>query len=514
MKRVLGLAVLGLVLALPVLVRAESSVEGNWKLTALGQTGSTETTNFVLGLESRDGQNTAKVVAHDPQFAKVEVASFTMTGDKVRLQLKLTLQKAGKSTNGAMVFDGHITKDGKKFYGIVGQGVPAYMAPTDLKELDSTDIARKLPGDELQTWAEEASRLAREQNASWAVQINSKFADAFLAQKNTGLAVQYAFAAEKALDRNAAAEAQTPVLEKLAKALKAAGRDADLTAVTERLAVLEKKLDDAYLKEVPPFPGQRFAGRKAESDRVVVMELFTGAECPPCVAADVAFDVLQKTYRTSEVVLLQYHLHIPGPDPMTNSDTEARAAYYGARSTPSTFFNGANKAGGGGAMAAAEKKYNAYRTVIEPLLELPAAACKIGASAKRVGDKIQIKVDVTGMENPGKDMKLRMALVEETVKFVGGNKLRFHHQVVRAMPGTPAGVAVTEATQSWNGSIDLTDLRRQFVTYLDDFAANKRAFPREARPMTMDHMRLVAFIQDDASNNKEILQAVQVDVAK
>ena len=71
------------------------------------------------------------------------------------------------------------------------------------------------------------------------------------------------------------------------------------------------------------------AGRKdKEANQVVMMELFTGAQCPPCVAADVAFDALQKSYKPTELVLVQYHMHIPGSDPMTNPDTIARWDYY------------------------------------------------------------------------------------------------------------------------------------------------------------------------------------------
>ena len=51
-----------------------------------------------------------------------------------------------------------------------------------------------------------------------------------------------------------------------------------------------------------------------------------------------------------------------------------------------------------------------------------------------------------------------------------------------------------------------------FVDYLDDYAATKRPFPRIARPMAMDNLRVVAFVQDDAT--KEIFQAVQVDVTQ
>ena len=58
-----------------------------------------------------------------------------------------------------------------------------------------------------------------------------------------------------------------------------------------------------------------------DANKVAVLELFTGAQCPPCVAADVAFDALEKSYKHTDLILLQYHMHIPGPDPLTNPDT-------------------------------------------------------------------------------------------------------------------------------------------------------------------------------------------------
>ena len=114
------------------------------------------------------------------------------------------------------------------------------------------------------------------------------------------------------------------------------------------------------------------------------MELFTGAQCPPCVAADVAFDALLTTYKPAEFIGLQYHLHIPGPDPLTNRDSVARENYYGSevQGTPSTFFNGHSEAGGGGSMANSEAKYAAYRTIIDKALETKTVA-KIALSATR-----------------------------------------------------------------------------------------------------------------------------------
>src|SRR5262249_23047825 len=136
-----------------------------------------------------------------------------------------------------------------------------------------------------------------------------------------------------------------------------------------RIASLDQALDREYLATMPPFTSEKFAGRKSKSRRTVVMELFTCAQCAPCAAADLGSDGLKQTYGAAEVVLLQYHLHVPRPDPLVNPDAVARAAYYQMHSTPSTVFNGEKAAGGGGPRDQSETKYRAYRQVIEPLLE-------------------------------------------------------------------------------------------------------------------------------------------------
>ena len=202
-----------------------------------------------------------------------------------------------------------------------------------------------------------------------------------------------------------------------------AGKITDMQGVAERLAALEKDIDRDYLAKVPSFQGVAFPGRKGQSQRVVLMELFTGAQCPPCVGSDVAFDVLQKTYKPSELVLIQYHMHIPGPDPMTNPDTEARWKYYCAASknvtgVPTAVFAGKPQTSSGGSMPMAEKLYDAYRTVIDPLLEDPASR-QIEVSANRQGDIVHIQTDVGDVVNAGKDTRLRLLLVEEAIRYAG-----------------------------------------------------------------------------------------------
>lgn len=280
-----------------------------------------------------------------------------------------------------------------------------------------------------------------------------------------------------------------------------------IKTVAATIEKIESKIDAEYMKKVPPFKPTAFAGRKDKAaNQVVVMELFTGAQCPPCVAADVAFDALEKTYKPTELVLLQYHLHIPGPDPLTNSDTEARARFYGVNSTPSTFFNGKLQAPGGGGMANSEGKFKQYVAIIDRLLE-KTTDVKITGNSVRSGDKMKIAVEVAGAE--GDDLKLHLLVVEETIKYVGGNQLRFHHHVVRSMPGGVAGVAIDNKAFKHTTVVDLNDVKKGLTQYLDD-KASSMPFPKPDRPLDLKGLHVMVLVQNDKS--KEILQALQLHV--
>lgn len=335
------------------------------------------------------------------------------------------------------------------------------------------------------------------------------------------VALEYAEKAGRGITDATTIGQQARVLKVLHAAQLKAGKT-DVAKQTEaRLAKIEAQLDKAYLEKVPPFKPAKFAGRQAKSERVAVMELFTGAQCPPCVAADVAFDALLKAYQPTDLVLIQYHMHIPGPDPLTNPDSEARFKYYGTlRGTPSTLFNGKvlmrdfkgkEVPSGGGGMAQAEAKFQEYQKAINPSLEQEAKA-RLSGSVRAEGGKLAIKVVVGDVKEPNDNLKLRVVLVEDTVKYVGGNGLRFHHHVVRAMPGGPDGTAVKARSGEVELKVDLAEVRKELTAYLDKFAADNGPFPNPDRPMALENLRVIAFVQDDSS--KEILQAVQLSVPR
>jgi hypothetical protein len=367
----------------------------------------------------------------------------------------------------------------------------------------TTDEAKKLVADAEKTAATYGPRFARA--------TSTQLLDILSYQKGmNAVALPMGERLTKALTSDDSPEHQSQILSAYKAALELSpGPNKDtLKTVSTNLNKVETKLDQDYKEKVPPFKPTPYAGRTDKTaNRVVVMELFTGAQCPPCVAADVAFDALEKSYKPTEVVLIQYHLHIPGPDPLTNSDTVARAKYYDVNSTPTTLFNGKPRASGGGAMGNAERKFKEYAAIIDPLLE-KTADVKVGGKAHRTGDKLHLAVDVNGTD--GEEMMLRILVVEETIKYTGGNGLRFHHQVVRAMPGGVEGVAIKDKAFKHTASVDLVDVRKEITGYLDEYAANTSPFPKPQRPLDLKSLRVIALVQNDKT--KEIVQAVEIEV--
>jgi hypothetical protein len=314
----------------------------------------------------------------------------------------------------------------------------------------------------------------------------------------------------KALGEKGSPAARESAFKALATALRRNGKPAEAKEYDAKAAQLRDRLDKEQIKRGLPFKTEAFAGRKGKSDRAVLVELFTGAQCPPCIAADLAFDGLLRTYKPSEVVLLQYHLHVPRPDPLSNADTVARAVDYGfeGMATPTLFLDGKEMRGLGGFAPDAVNSYETLRDDINKQLEVPAQA-KVKLSVSRKGDKLSLTAtaSVTGKAaNP----KLRLALVEDEVSYVGGNGLRLHHHVVRAMPGGEAGTKVGAAEVKVEHEVDLGALRKSLRAYLTNYEEEEDEFPSDYWPMDLKHLKVVAFVQDD--DTRQVLQAVQMNV--
>ena len=115
----------------------------------------------------------------------------------------------------------------------------------------------------------------------------------------------------------------------------AAGRERETLEALERAAKdaaalekMERSAFHAHEKEPGPFTPAKSAGRKGKSDRVVLAELFLSAHDPNAVAPEIAVSNLLKTFKGSELAVLEYHAHYPQPDPLSCQEVEYRLAFY------------------------------------------------------------------------------------------------------------------------------------------------------------------------------------------
>ena len=176
-----------------------------------------------------------------------------------------------------------------------------------------------------------------------------------------------------------------------------------------------------------PFHPKEFKPSQEWQGKSVLAELFTGSECRSCVAADVGVDGLIEAYSEDYLVILAYHLPIPRPDPIMNAASRARAIYYGINSTPTVYIDGEKKLARGGYRSRAKAKFDEYSTEINARMdEIPRLKLKV--SAKRNGDDVLVS---PSFDREIANADYNLVLVEEEVKYAGGNGLLFHKKVVR-----------------------------------------------------------------------------------
>jgi hypothetical protein len=528
---------MGLILTAPA-VAGEDGLAGYWKLTLYPQG---EQNPFWLVHLDKDKDN-KMTASFDPLKGapRAKIEDVKQDGDTIKIKFSVTITTEGGQRQVPCDYEGKLPKPGaKKIFGslIFGKSTfPAVMEATAAKTIFEADreIVLRTPSDpralvaildlidrakdnkvdvkDLQTWVDGSLKAAAMYGPRFQMKHNISLLTALQGQKAyASVGVETARKASKLIDAKMPLDTQAQIMSLAAIALRGGGQTKEADTLDFRLDQLENQAyaDFSTSKSALNFKTEKFPGRKAKSNRAVLVELFTGAQCPPCVASDMAFDGLEKTYQSGEVVLLQYHMHIPGPDPMSNTDSDLRFDFYAdaypkkVRGTPANLFNGKLEATGGGDRDDAPDKYKEFCNVVNKLLEAP-DTLKLSASAVGTGSKIDIHAKVANLDKPGDKMRLRLVLVEDWVRYQGGNGLQYHHRVVRAMPGGAKGVPVKEKDFEHKANIDLDELRASLNKYLNE------DYPEGPRPMRLRNLSVVAFVQNDES--AEVLQAVNVPV--
>ena len=515
-------------LALPGSARAAGDgIAGRWKFTFLQDS---QSINFWLfDFESKDGKLTGTVEPTRSGVPSGKISDVTVDGDLLRFALKL-------ENSVEFRFEGKLPRaGGKKILGSVqlpGAPLnPAYLEATQAKnafELKQEMITRtpsdprvfvtllelvpaaakeKVAGRDLQEMVDSVLASAGSYGPTFQSDFGVRLVDA-LEASYPALAIDAAAKVEKAIEPKG--ETRLQLLSSVTSSLRKLGRDDDAAKLAIQIDNAEEAAFKEYVVKELPF---KVTPSTAKATRPVLVELFTGAQCGPCVAADMAFDALEMAYNDDQAVLLQYHLHIPGPDPLTAIDGLERVGFYGEYfgGTPAAFFNGKFAVKGGGGRDDAEDKFKDYAEVVDKLMKSPVTA-KVTATANRTGDKIAIKAGVS-FDGPAPKAKLRVVLTEDWVRYKGGNGIRYHRNVVRAMPGGPDGVGGGADAKGFDKemTVDLTKLRTDLLGSLNAYAEKmERTFPSTQRPMRMQDLHVVAFLQNEDTG--EVLAMTRVPV--
>lgn len=235
------------------------------------------------------------------------------------------------------------------------------------------------------------------------------------------------------------------------------------------------------------------------------------------MGAGLAFDAALERYTRNDFIVLNYHVHIPAPDPMVNPSVIKRREFYGVNSSPSYVFDGDLDGGGGGA----ENARSIFESKVDPaiqtrLAEKPGAQIKLRASA--TGSTVSVKADVSKVTSKSDKLRLQIALAEDSVTYSGENGERFHPMVVRSTAvdaQSAQGFALRPGKGgSFTYAFDLAKAVADAKAHLEHFESVERkgeyTFRQKKHEIT-GGLVVVAFVQDEAT--KKVLQATSVKVA-
>ena len=294
---------------------------------------------------------------------------------------------------------------------------------------------------------------------------------------------------------------------------------------------------DARYEQLYPAPFTPAKPKEVAAGRTVLLELFTGSACPPCVGGDLAVDGLLQAYPRTEFVALSYDEHIPEPDPLTNPDSAARADFYDVAHTPNFVVNGQLQEFYGGSRDNSKDLYDKLAAMVDSEaarqdgVDLKASASLSGgivnahavvslpsladvtkeltatppSTATSSGEKAPAPPPSAAPANPS--LLVNFALVEDDIRYSGENGVRFHRMVVRSLakPANTGYPVTAGATANLDASFDPAAISRSLVTYLDGYEEKNEKFGKIkfiSKDMTMrpEHLMVAVWVQDAVSH--------------
>ena len=267
-------------------------------------------------------------------------------------------------------------------------------------------------------------------------------------------------------------------------------------------------LDAAYERSATAFADEPKAADP--SDRTVLVELFTGSQCPPCVPADLATAALAETYPAEDLIVLQYHVHVPGPDPLTNEATTERLQALGIGGTPTVLIDGVqSETPAPGAPEQAREKYAGFAGEIDARRSEPAGAT-VEVSAEADGDVTTLSATAARDGGFTGEHRLHVAVAEREVRYAARNGVRFHEMLVRALPAGVDGAAPGEdGSLSFEAKLSVTELRDTLAAYLAAYE-QEGGFEFPVKPLDLTGLEVVAWVTDGPDG--PVLQAARAPI--
>ena len=201
----------------------------------------------------------------------------------------------------------------------------------------------------------------------------------------------------------------------------------------------------------------------ATTTRTVLIEMFTGAACPPCVNPDHALDDMGDDYTRGELTILVYHRSIPAADILETTETSARHSWYitpgNGASTPNMWVDGIIVRAGG--FSTQQDGYNWFTTQYNTRVAKDSQLDIEVDGTISQGKNGQVWVNVTKLEEPSlSNLYLHVVVYrKEYGPYNGGNGIQQHRYVVRDMLTGAQGASFdfsTGDTQSFDYQFDLS----------------------------------------------------------
>ena len=275
-------------------------------------------------------------------------------------------------------------------------------------------------------------------------------------------------------------------------------------------AELSAWLDGLFIKKVRALGGEP-QPRTGAGNRIVLAELFTGAQCAPCVAADLSLGAVEGVFDQSQLIVLRYHQHTPGPDPLASPDTLQRFEQYGGSGTPALYLNGRPVEGVGGSTLLVPAVVRRLKEQVAAQLTTTSPfSLKLAARVKDPRGLIELEAEGVGAERFPPEVRLHLAVAEEQIPMPAKNGIRVHEMVVRLCPGEVAGLKPEAGRLRFSGGVNLAEQRQRVASYLQ-FVEKESSETFDHKPLDMTRLKFVGWLQ--RSDTGEILQVAVTPLA-